>query len=150
MSDQIKQSRLNRTSYLLNSLFFVPVISFGRALGNANTDSEFTSGMITVAQLFTLILLIPYIGFTIKRLHDANRSGWFSFALIPPFTIFLWVYLLIAGDKDTNKWGKPSSELVIFGLRVRGWRIAIITLIAIFLAYLVVLFATFLFDSGTY
>ncbi len=45
---------------------------------------------------------------TIKRLHDINRSGWYSMLLlIPIINIFFSFYLMIKrGDKETNVYGK--------------------------------------------
>ncbi|HXR50144.1 MAG TPA: DUF805 domain-containing protein [Verrucomicrobiae bacterium] len=150
MSDQQKQSRLNRKSFIFNSLFFLPVIVTGIWLGNAHSDSDFTQGMMGIARLVALVLAGIYIRFTVRRLHDAGRSGWFSFLLIPPATLFCLIYLVIAQKAESNKWGNPTSELRIFGIHARGWRIAGIIIVAILLVYLAGLFATFFFDSGTY
>ena len=150
MSDRAKQSRFNRKSFIVNSLFFLPVISLGISLGNSQSESEFTQGIMGIARIITLVLTVIYIRFTYRRLHDTNRSGWFSFGLIPPFTLFLLVYLFTASKPEANKWGEPTSGLTMFGIRAKGWRIVGIVLIAIFFLYLAGLFATFLTDSLTY
>lgn len=150
MSDQQKQSRQNRKSFILNSLFFLPVIVIGISLGNARPNSDFTQGMMGIAQLVTLVLACIYIRFTVRRLHDAGRSGWFSFLLIPPATLFFLIYLFFAQKPEPNKWGSPVSELKMFGICAKGWRIAGIVIVAILMLYLAGLFAAFLFDSGTY
>lgn len=150
MSDRAKQSRLNIKSYIANSVFFLPAIAFGQALGNAKSESEFTQGFIGIAQIITLILVGFYIWLTCRRLHDTGHRGWFSLGLIPPFTPFLLIYLFTASKKEANRWGEPVESLSMFGLRVKGWRIIVVVLIALFLLYLAGLFATFLFDSETY
>jgi len=45
---------------------------------------------------------------TIKRLHDINRSGWYSMILyLPIINIFFSFYLMFKrGDKETNRYGK--------------------------------------------
>lgn len=149
MSDRAKQSRLNIKSYLANSIFFLPAILFGIALGNAQSDSEFTQGIMGIARIITLILVGFYILLTCRRLHDTNHRGWFSLGLIPPFTIFLLFYLFTAGKPEPNRWGEPVKRLSVFGIRVKGWRIIFVVIIAIFMLYLAGLFATFLFDRGT-
>jgi len=150
MSDQHKQSRFNRDSFIINSVFFLPAIYFGIALGNAHSDSEFTQGVAGIARIVTLVLVILYIRFTVRRLHDANRSGWFSFFLIPPFTLPLLIYLLVAAKGTPNKWGEPTKGLTMFGIRAKGWRIVGIIPIALFMIYLSVLFATFAFTGGAF
>lgn len=150
MSDQQKQSRQNRKSFITNSLFFLPPIVTGIWLGNAHSNSDFTQGMMGIARIVALVLVGIFIRFTVSRLHDAGRSGWFSFLLIPPATLFFLIYLFFAEKTETNKWGEPTSELQIFGIRAKGWRIVGIVLVAVLLLYLAGLFATFFFDSGTY
>jgi len=150
MSDQRKQSRFNRDSFITNSVFFLPAIFFGIALGNTHSDSEFAQGLAGIARVVTLVLIILYIRFTIRRLHDANRSGWFSFFLIPPFTLPLLIYLFVATKDTPNKWGEPTKGLTMFGIRAKGWRIAGIVPIALFIIYLSVLFATFALTGGTF
>jgi len=46
---------------------------------------------------------------SIRRLHDINKSGWFSLFLLIPVLRFLFIlYLLLtSGEKETNKWGDP-------------------------------------------
>jgi uncharacterized membrane protein YhaH (DUF805 family) len=106
--------------------------------------------MMGIARIVALLLVGIYIRFTVRRLHDAGRSGWFSFFLIPPATLFFLVYLFSAQESETIKWGAPVSELRVFGIKANGWRIVGIILIAIFMLYLAGLFATFFFDSGTF
>lgn len=150
MSDQPKQSRQNRKSFITNSLFFLPPIVTGIWLGNAHSNSDFTQGMMGIARIVSLVLVGIFIRFTVRRLHDAGRSGWLSFLLIPPATLFFLIYLFTAQHAEPNKWGEPTSELRMFGIRAKGWRIAVITLLTLFMLYLAGLFTTFFFDSGTY
>jgi uncharacterized membrane protein YhaH (DUF805 family) len=150
MSDLQKQSRQNRKSFITNSLFFLPPIVTGIWLGNAHSNSDFTQGMMGIARIAALILVGIYIRFTVRRLHDAGKSGWLSFLLIPPATLFFLIYLFSAHKPEPNKWGEHTSALQIFGIRAKGWRIIGIALIAMIMLYLAGLFATFFFDSGTY
>lgn len=149
MLDHTKQSRLNIMSYLVNSIIFLPAILLGVALGIAQSDSEFMQGIMGLARIITLILVGIYVWLTCRRLHDADHRGEFSFGLIPPFTIFLLIYLFTAAKAEPNKWGEPVKGLTMFGLRLKGWRIVGVIIIAIFMLYLAGLFATFLFDSST-
>lgn len=150
MSDQPKQSRQNRKSFIANSLFFLPPIVTGIWLWNSHSNSDFTQSMMGIARILVLVLVVIYIRFTVSRLHGAGKSGCFSFLLIPPATLFFLIYLFFAQKPETNKWGEPTSELWIFGIHANGWRIIGIVLVAILMLYLVGLFATFFFDSGTY
>ena len=62
-----------------------------------------TGGII--ANIYSFAVLLPYIGVTIRRLHDSGKIGWFM--LIPFYNLYL---VIIEGDKGENKYGpKPSA-----------------------------------------
>jgi uncharacterized membrane protein YhaH (DUF805 family) len=52
-------------------------------------------------------ILIPLIVFvmSIRRLHDLNRSGWWSFLVLIPFVTL--ILLLLPGNKTANQFGPP-------------------------------------------
>jgi uncharacterized membrane protein YhaH (DUF805 family) len=50
--------------------------------------------------IFSLILLIPSLAVSVRRVHDVNKSGWFL--LIPFYNLYL---LIISGDKEPNNYG---------------------------------------------
>lgn len=49
-----------------------------------------------------LIVLLPWIGVSIRRMHDIGKSGWW--ALIPIVSLFL---LLKRSDEGDNGYGEP-------------------------------------------
>ena len=59
---------------------------------------------------FNLIVLIPSISVTIRRLHDVNKSGW---NLLWYLTIIMTLYILylnmLKGTDGDNKYGSPST-----------------------------------------
>ncbi|RZG88697.1 DUF805 domain-containing protein [Acinetobacter sp. WCHAc060033] len=64
--------------------------------------------LIFVLFIFTLY---TFFIFTIRRLHDLNRSGWFSILLlVPVIQIFLFCYLLLFnGSRQSNSYGEPRT-----------------------------------------
>lgn len=55
-------------------------------------------------------LILPSIAVTIRRLHDVNRSGWYSLMLILPLANFLVLFWLCSETKNTsNRWGAPAK-----------------------------------------
>ncbi len=58
-------------------------------------------------QLLGILVVIGLFSVTIGRLHDVNRSGWWSlFLLVLPFSIFLVIYLLFrSGTIGANTYG---------------------------------------------
>ena len=65
-----------------------------------------------VAIIFGLILFVPALAVTARRLHDTGRSGWWHLTAYIPYvgfiaSIILIVIWCIEGEKKKNKYGKP-------------------------------------------
>ena len=65
-----------------------------------------------VAIIFALILFVPALAVTARRLHDTGRSGWWQLtAYIPYIGIIAGIILIVIfcteGEKKKNKFGKP-------------------------------------------
>ena len=62
--------------------------------------------------LYSLLVLLPSLAVTVRRLHDTGRSGWnYLFLLIP---IIGWIILLIMliteGDEGSNEYGSDPKR----------------------------------------
>lgn len=59
-----------------------------------------------------LILMVPTLAVTARRLHDTNRSGWWQLLLFVPFlgAIGLCVLLLLP-PAEPNRYGPPPAPL---------------------------------------
>ncbi len=97
------KGRSTRKSYWLNFLvinviMLVSMLIFGEMTG------------LVIVNIYSLIIIIPSIMITIRRLHDTGRSGWHYLWW---FTIIgiLWVLFLLIekGDKGANEHGDPSN-----------------------------------------
>lgn len=137
MSTDTKTARFNRKSYFWTMLFTLPAFSVGNI---AARSAELIAGF---AQLTSLIFAIFIVIWSIRRLRNAGKSGWWSFALIPPATIFLLGYELFAPSLKEN----TDTGLYMYGIRAKGWRILPIVLISLLMVYLAFLYATFLTDG---
>ena len=65
-----------------------------------------------VAIIFALILFVPTLAVTARRLHDTGRSGWWQLTAYIPYVgviagIILIVIYCIKGERKKNKYGKP-------------------------------------------
>ena len=66
-----------------------------------------------ISSLFMLITLIPSLAVAVRRLHDTNRRGWWSFIVVIPVIGVLWFFILCLLDSTpgNNRFGKnPKSE----------------------------------------
>ena len=59
-----------------------------------------------------LVVLIPFVAITIRRLHDMGKSGLFClFGLIPVAGIIILLVMCIGdGDKFPNEYGEPQEN----------------------------------------
>jgi uncharacterized membrane protein YhaH (DUF805 family) len=59
--------------------------------------------------LLFVIFLWPSLSIQIKRLHDINKSGWYTLlSIIPIINLIMFVILLVRkGDTTSNKFGDP-------------------------------------------
>ncbi len=65
-----------------------------------------------VAIIFGLILFVPALAVTARRLHDMGYSGWWQLTAYIPYvgliaSIILIVIFCMEGEKKKNKYGKP-------------------------------------------
>lgn len=62
--------------------------------------------------IVTLVLFIPGLSVTFRRLHDTGRSGvYFLFSLIPVVGWIILLFLLAGGSDNDNQWGAaPEIE----------------------------------------
>lgn len=82
----------------------------GIALAIADVVLGFFSGEIglgLLSGLFMLVLLVPSLAVTIRRLHDIDRSGWWYLVGFIPLVgaIVLLVFSLKDGTPGPNRFG---------------------------------------------
>lgn len=133
-----KEAKMNAPSYFFTMLFALPALSLSNVLARSN---ELISGFAVVA---SLVLLVFVVIWSIRRLRNSGRSAWWAFALIPPATILLLIYNFFAPSSKEY----PSSGFYMYGIRAKGfWRILLIVGVSLSLAYLIILYITFLTDG---
>lgn len=66
--------------------------------------------------LYSLAVLIPSIAVSVRRMHDANKSGWYLLMDLIP--LVGWIFVLIALTKDsvpgTNRYGANPKDVIRF------------------------------------
>jgi uncharacterized membrane protein YhaH (DUF805 family) len=127
--------RSRRMEYWMFTLFNVIVmvvlalIAFG-GLNMANLAdpasdemiiASLTGGFGLIVLLYFLVILVPSIAVTVRRLHDRNMSGWwylgfFVGGLLPYvgllFSIALLVLMLLPGTPGPNRFGDDPKGRV--------------------------------------
>lgn len=61
------------------------------------------SGLGMLSTILSILLIIPSISITIRRLHDIDKSGWwFLIVLVPLIGLFFMLYFSLKGSVTEN------------------------------------------------
>ena len=99
------KGRASRSEYWWFYLFCI-LINFVVTFTTALSMGVEAANIINL--LASLVLLIPQLAGTARRLHDRNRSGWWiliAFTIIGLIPLFYW--LVSEGSKEANEYGEP-------------------------------------------
>ena len=104
--------RARRKEYWMFFLFNV-LISLGLGVLDvvAGTYSvEYETGFFSA--LYSLLVLIPSIAVSVRRLHDTNRSGWWILISLIPIigVLVLFVFMCLDSQPGTNRFGVNPKE----------------------------------------
>jgi uncharacterized membrane protein YhaH (DUF805 family) len=80
---------------------------------NSNSGSTTLSTAVScLSSLYSLALLLPGLGVSIRRLHDTGRSGWWLLISLIPLIGEIWLIILLAqdGQPGTNQYGPNPKE----------------------------------------
>jgi len=100
------QDRASRSEYWWTSAINVLV---GLIILNLSSRSGTVGPAIALA--ITVVIFIPELALTVRRLHDTNRSGrWLFVSLVPVLGFFtLLAFMLMKGEGRTNRYGRPPN-----------------------------------------
>ena len=68
---------------------------------------EITEDIGILTTLFSLIMLIPSLSVTVRRLHDTGKSGWWILISLIPLIggIIILIFTLMDSERGSNKYG---------------------------------------------
>ena len=91
--------------YFYLSVFLITLIlTIAEIIGGVYNE-EFGYGPLSL--LFQIIIIIPSISVTSRRLQDRGISGWWQLSYFTIIGIFVIIILLMLPAKeDENKWGR--------------------------------------------
>ena len=76
-------------------------------------DNVFGTGLFTViSTIYSLVVLVPGLAVSVRRLHDIGKSGWYYLLVLLPIIGWIWLIVLFATDSEVgpNKWGQNPKE----------------------------------------
>jgi uncharacterized membrane protein YhaH (DUF805 family) len=98
------EGRASRQEYWMFFLFNL-IISFCIGIVEGILQSFTKTDQSVLGNIYTLAILLPSIAVAIRRMHDTNRSGWWSIVPIAGL-----VFLFEAGHPGENKYGRNPNE----------------------------------------
>lgn len=103
--------RARRKEYWYFALFNI-IISFVLAFIDNLAGIAVEAGYGVLGGIYSLAVLLPSIGVSIRRLHDTGRSGWWLFIALVPIIGAIIILIFMVGDSQegTNQYG-PSPKL---------------------------------------
>ena len=99
------KSRASRKEYWSFYLFnFVVALLLG-----------FLAGLLKMEWLlyvYGLVVLLPTISVSVRRLHDLGETGWWYLVNLVPFVggLLFFIWMAFKGQPGENKWGKNPVE----------------------------------------
>ena len=104
------QGRARRKEYWMFTLFsfiiyMILFIIFAKIM-------SLPKGYMITAAIYTLAVFFPTLAVTIRRLHDTNRSGWWSLLVIIPVIgiLILLIFMLLDSTPSNNNYGENPKE----------------------------------------
>jgi uncharacterized membrane protein YhaH (DUF805 family) len=100
--------RARRSEYWYFTLFNFIVSIILAIISSIAGDKN---GLIGIA--YALVVFIPGIALSVRRLHDVNKSGWMLLILLIPFVGAIWLLVLMCtdGDMGDNEYG-PNPKIL--------------------------------------
>ena len=101
--------RATRSEYwyfvLIYSITYTILMGIDLAIGTFNQElMDKGSFLGFLSTTYSLILFLPSLAVTVRRLHDINKSGWWVlFILVPIIGFILLVVYLCTNSKVDNK-----------------------------------------------
>jgi len=103
--------RARRSEYWYFALFTV-IASVVLAIVDSVLGTKTATGMGLLGGLYSLGVLVPSLGVSVRRLHDTNRSGWWLLIVLLPLigAIVLIVFMATEGQAEANQYG-PNPKI---------------------------------------
>ncbi|MEV6285638.1 DUF805 domain-containing protein [Kribbella sp. NPDC051770] len=107
--------RARRQEFWMFTLFNV-IVSIVLAIVDRAIGTDTASGTGVLGGIYSLLVLLPSLGVTVRRLHDTGRTGWWILiGLTGIGLIVLLVFNILEGTAGENKYGPDPKAGERFG-----------------------------------
>ncbi len=97
--------------FLFNIIFYIIASILDRTFGTTFSIKTF-NGETTlpygyIYMLYALVVFLPGLAVTVRRLHDSGKSGWYILVSFIPIAGIIWLLVLLCTDSvvGKNKYG---------------------------------------------
>lgn len=105
------KGRSTRSEYWYFTLFNILAVGVFGLIDQLMGTFNFDAGYGPLSAIYTLAMILPSLGVSIRRLHDTGRSGWwFMITIIPVIGLLVfWYFALLDSDPNPNEYGESPS-----------------------------------------
>jgi uncharacterized membrane protein YhaH (DUF805 family) len=106
------KGRSNRSEFWYFTLFYfiVGTILYFLDVSFLDFDPMDPISIGVLQAIYGLVVLIPSLSVTVRRLHDVNKSGWNILWILTIIGAFYVIYLnIIKGSEGDSHYGAPSN-----------------------------------------
>lgn len=105
------KGRATRSEYWYFTLFNILAVGVFGLIDQLLGTFNFDAGYGPLSAIYTLAMILPGLGVSIRRLHDTGRSGWwFMITAIPVLGLLVFLYFtLLESDPNPNQYGQSPS-----------------------------------------
>jgi len=97
---------------LFNTIFAIIAAVADNVLGLTFEVEGINVGYGYIYLLYGLLVFIPELAVSVRRLHDVGKSGWYLLLAFIPIIGAIWLLVLFVTDSEpgSNKWGENPKE----------------------------------------
>ena len=105
------KGRATRSEYWYFTLFNIIAVGLFGLIDQLMGNFNFDAGYGPLSAIYTLAMILPGLGVSIRRLHDTGRSGWwFVITAIPLLGLLIFLYFALQdSDPNPNRYGLSPS-----------------------------------------
>ena len=105
--------RARRKEYWMFFLFNMIFAALASLIDYSAGTVNYESGSGVFQGIYSLVVLIPGLAVTVRRLHDVGKSGWMLLLALIPLIGAIWLLVLFATNskEGANKWGENPKEV---------------------------------------
>ncbi|MDC8005705.1 DUF805 domain-containing protein [Aureisphaera galaxeae] len=104
--------------FLINSASIILLLAITGLLTYLENDATYIVGvfLILLMGFSAIVLLLPFITVSVRRLHDTGKSGWWTVLFFIPYVNFAGLILLLffwanEGEKGPNQYGVDPKDI---------------------------------------